>query len=599
MLRRILIIIFIVAVMLFIVLGCKVSDQDITEKAPEANTVILSTPDDSYYELAKRISQTENIPLVNSVESALNQNPTFLLWIASPGHFSDQVFSDFGLAIKKSKKVISTGIITGSTIEKAEKLWQRKTLTVGKFISIVSREDRFVITKNDKQTFTPISKESFISEVQDSDYLVFQGHGSRGYWQIQTEGDVKLIQSDIPPLPPLFVDSGGCQTFRLWHEDSIAVAFTDQGATAYTGFVYSPNGYLFGGPTGFPYQYTWPAFPVGHITQIQNRSLLQGFLNWPFYFLLGDPRLSFRSEAPYDLVDDTENGNVRTLRFTNAPKGIIPVHIKDGAKYKFVEIFKVAKSWERDSFYNNKLQMINIGSDKYLLFDHPGGDFTVKLYDNSPLYLPVTVPIVRSLDHTMIVYHQMQGSDLSNIVLLVIIILVVGALFWRRKVNIRKNIWKALIVGLVLPLFRGIYVLLRQEHLTEMYNDYLRTMNMSFEINFIFLLITFILATCGMLLFFNIKSRLGKVLTFLTVTFPGWAMAIFWLGSVSLFNFLSFRKFGLALYGFGGALMPFITFLIEGILILIAIIVTQKFKLSKDVGGVKSEKKISQRNIMM
>lgn len=73
---------------------------------------------------------------------------------------------------------------------------------------------------------------------------------------------VKITPEDVPQLDRAVIGTGSCQTVRPGNPDSIARCFVDQGAAAYSGFVYSPNeGYLIGEFDGLPFRYTWPDFP--------------------------------------------------------------------------------------------------------------------------------------------------------------------------------------------------------------------------------------------------------------------------------------------------------------------------------------------------
>ena len=398
-----------------------------------SQTVVLSNPTDPYYPLAEEIAQTETLLLVRTLDEALARNPVFLLWVVSPSALSDRVLSDFGLAMRDRQSAISVGLISGSTEEKARELWQQQSLFNNRCFAAVAREGRISSPDERHATQQPLTRENLLNTLRQADYLIYDGHGTRRSFGLPDK-DALLVSADIPPLPPLVVSAGACQTFRLWSEDSIALGFTDRGAAAYAGFVHSPNGYLMGQPDGFPWRYTWPEFPIGHAIQVQNHGLQQGSLYWPFYLLLGDPRLALQKEAPYTLVDDYEAANTRILHFSNAPAGIIPVYIPDAAQYSFVAIPNVAAAWAGDPFYSGTLQMINIGADKYLLFIHRGGDFTVRLAPQPPWYWPVVDPLIDALDHTTVIHH-FAGSLWPNLAITGSVLLVIGWLLLRRKVS--------------------------------------------------------------------------------------------------------------------------------------------------------------------
>lgn len=92
-------------------------------------TAVLSSPEDPYYILALEISRIEKIPLCKTIDEAIRHNPRFLLWVISPSRLSDSVLGKYMRSLHKKGAAISTGIITGSTLEYAGKSWQRRDLT--------------------------------------------------------------------------------------------------------------------------------------------------------------------------------------------------------------------------------------------------------------------------------------------------------------------------------------------------------------------------------------------------------------------------------------------------------------------------------------
>jgi hypothetical protein len=199
------------------------------------------------------------------------------------------------------------------------------------------------VLEGGQSTHHPLTIEHEVAQIERADYVMFQGHGSRHYWRLDEA--TELTASDLPFLPPQVIAAGACQTFKIWSEASIALGFTDHGAAAYVGFLHSPTGYLMGEPKGFPFRSTWPDFPLGHAVQVQSRSLQRCFIAWPYYFVLGDPRLALQAGSPYRLQGDQMVGKARVLTFSAAPEGVIPVRLPDGAAYRFVEILGVGRAW--------------------------------------------------------------------------------------------------------------------------------------------------------------------------------------------------------------------------------------------------------------
>jgi hypothetical protein len=527
-------------------------------------TVIWSEAEDPYYPLACEIAHVEGLPLVDTADAALAHDPEFLMWVVYPGRLSEEVFSDLGAALQRHGKVVSVGLISGRTIDTARALWQRRPDYAGRHLSIVPREEQIDVFEGGRIAHHPLAIEQVVDQIGQADYVMFQGHGSRRTWRL--DKTTELIASDLPSLPPQIVAAGACQTFKLWSEDSIALGFTDRGAAAYVGFLHSPTGYLMGDPGGFPFHYTWPGFPLGHAVRVQTRGLQRGFVAWPYYFVLGDPRLSLQAEPPYRVQGDEMLGNARVLTLAGAPAGVIPVRVPDGAAFPFVEIPGVGRAWKGDPFYNAKLQMADIGGDKFLLFLHTGGDFTVRLHRTPPSYWPALRTVTTALDHATVIHHA-QGSLAPGWIASGVLILIVTWVYVINRPFQVRSVFLASGVGLVLTVLRGGYALARRAYLTTLYTHWLRTMDRAFELSPSVLMTTFLMATGGAWLYLHARSHWGRGGALLAILFPNWMFAGFWLGSVALINTLARQRYGLPLYTYGGGLMPLIAFVVEGILI--------------------------------
>jgi hypothetical protein len=543
------------------VIACCSQAEPLPAATSSATTVVLARSDDPYYSLAAEIAAAEQLPLVTSLDKAFGLEPVFLLWVVSPARLSDQNLSDFGLALRDRPAAVSVGLISGSTLKQARALWQRRVSFSGRRLVAVAREQRLSSEHADDTTRRPLTRTALLAALEQSDYFIYDGHGTRR--SLGFPGDDRLLAAaDLPPLPPLVVSAGACQTFQLWSEESIALGFTDRGAAAYAGFVHSPNGYLLGEPDGFPWAYTWPDFPIGHALQVQNQGLRKGFLYWPFYLLLGDPRLALQTGPPYTLVEDKLRGHNRTLHYVDAPAGVIPVHIQDGAPYTFVNIPTVAAAWAGDPFYNGVLQMVNLGPDKYLLFVHQGGDFTVRLSTRPPWYWPVIDPVINAMDHTTILHH-FEGSLMPNLLITGLVLLGTAWWFWRHRAN-RSPIWPAVITGLGLAALHGAYALIRFDYLSLLYSNWLHTIGQNFEINPFFLISFFLLTASSAWLYLNTRSSWAKLLAVLIPALPTLFMAVFWFGVVTFINVLAQQKLGAPLYGSGRWVMALITGAVQG-----------------------------------
>jgi uncharacterized membrane protein len=525
-----------------------------THVAPSADAmVVLADPSDPYYALAGGIALAEGSRLVTSPDEALAGDPEFLLWVVSPAWMSDQTLVELGLAMHARDSVVSVGIISGSTMEQARQLWQR-----GKEV-----EARLVVAANAANVSAHVpgiilvlgpggekgrvlTMEDLTRYLQRADYLTFTGHGGHRYLRLDER--TKLLAADLPELSAIVVATASCNTFRIWEDDSIALAFVDSGAAAYAGFAYSPNeGYLLGEFYGVPLRYTWPGFPVGHVVQLQNLGTVKGFASFPYYYLLGDPRIALQSEPPYQQVGDREEGATRVLDYSGAPMGFIPLRIPGGAKYEFVEIPGVGSSWDHDCFYNSYLQTAGIGDDKLVLFWYGGGDFTVRLHEKAPWYWVAWDVLSDSLDHTLLYLPQSSGD---------IIALFLGGLAWLTIVSVawRARRGKSLLLagagaGVVLAILHGVYAWARLDHVT--------ITSKAVHGSLPALVGTLLITGAGACLFVGAKSWRGRVLGLVVGTLPTCAAIVFSLVLVAGANYIVFRpELGTGAYNYALALLP-------------------------------------------
>jgi hypothetical protein len=518
-------------------------------------TVILADPDDVYYPLAEEIARQETLTVVHSLAEVLEQDPVFLLWVVSPSRLSDEVLVDFGLTMRGQPSAISVGIISGSTLNNARELWLRAAEVEGKRVVAVNAanpaghiEAKIDAFGEGEATDQPLTKANLLHNLQHADYLTFTGHGGKSF--LRLDENTTLRPADLPSLPPIVVATGSCNTFRPWELDPIPLAFARQGAAAYAGFAYSPNeGYLIGEFNGLPFRYTWPDFPIGHVVQVQNRGTLQGFAQFPYYYLLGDPRIALQAEAPYDLVEDRVSGNTRTLAYAGTPSGMIPVRIPGGAGYRFVRVPGVSAAGERDPFYNARLEMVDIQDDKYVLFAHQGGDFVLRLRKSPPWYWVAGDLLTDALDGTLL-YVPQTGGDIVSLVAAAMALLPVAWLLLKKQIPARRLV-PAVLTGFGFAALHGLYALARLDRLT--------ITSKSVEFSFLSLISTFLLVACGAFLFLNARSWRGKAVAVIVASWSALAPAVFTLGVLAISNNLLFRpRLGAGLWNYSLGLQPLI-----------------------------------------
>jgi hypothetical protein len=525
----------------------------------QETAVILADPADPFYALAQEMAVAEGLALVDSLDEALAREPVYLLWVVSPGRLSDQALVEFGQAMQRRAAAVSAGIITGSSLERARALWRRAAEAGGEQVYAANAanpaghiEAGIVGPKGDSQ---PLTKATFLDSLAAADYLTFTGHGSQRALYLQ-EG-VAVRAADLPNLGPVVVATGSCNTFRPWEEGSIALALADRGAAAYAGFAYSPNeGYLLGEFEGLPLRYTWPEFPIGHAVQVQNRGTVAGFAAFPYYFLLGDPRLALQAEAPYRLLEERTAGNDRIQRYAGAPAGVIPVRLPGGARYSFVEIEGVAAGWQGAPFYNSRLQMVDVGPDKFLLFEHQGGDFILHLRARPSWSWVAGDVLLDSLDNTLL-YLQDHGGALIMLVVGGLALLAVLFLLIRRRASLRSLALAALF-GLGAAALHALYALARLDAVT------ITSKNVTFGA--LAPVSTFLLVTCAAFLYLNARSRGGRAVALAVATLPAWAPAVLLLVILAVADdLLVGSRLGTGLWNCRMALQPLIALPVLGL----------------------------------
>jgi hypothetical protein len=535
------------------------------ETAAVSQTVVLADPQDAYYALAEEIAQRDGARLLGSLEEALALDPRFLLWVVSPAQLSDATVVDFGLAMGARKSAISVGIISGSTMEKARELWLRRGEADGRLVVAANAanpsgniEAGITVFGPGGAAYHPLTLETLTRYLRKADYLTFTGHGGRTHLALYP--DVLLHPEDVPELSSIVVATGSCNTFRIWEEDSIALAFVDKGAAAYAGFAYSPNeGYLIGEFSGVPLRYTWPEFPIGHVVQVQNKGALQGFASLPYYYLLGDPRLALQPDAPYRLVADSEGGDVRTVSYADAPAGFIPVEIPRGAEYTFVEIPGVTSAWEGDPFYNARLQMVNIGEDKYVLFKHAGGDFTLILHQAPPWYWPLLDFFFDSLDHVLL-YIDPTGGDLVGLFL--------GGLAWLTILSLLRWIERGKLKLLASALSGAVFAALHAGYALAGLGDVTITSKIV-QLGPLSLVGTFLVTGAGAFLFLSSRSWRARTLALVVATTPVWVALCYVFAVIAAVNILVFRpELGTGVYNYALALLATGALVVESLVLL-------------------------------
>lgn len=524
-----------------------------------ARMVVLSSPQSKYYPLAVDIAQTESIPLAASWEDALAGSPAVVYWVTSPGELSDSRMAEVGLILKSHGSFPAVGIITGGTLEDARQLWQRGRqlreewaqqepdqfyAANGEFPTAEIDQAQLLKWQNDGFEISLLNKESLSDALQQADYLTFTGHGAGRYLRLNAE--TEYMAADLPLLPPVVMSAASCQTLHIWNPDSIALGFIRQGAAAYVGFVFSPmEGFLMGEFQDLPFRYTWPDFPIGQVVALHNRGTLQGFAQVPFYYLLGDPLIAFRAAPPYELVSDIEENGGRTLVYQGAPAGIIPVRVAGGGSYSYVEVVGVGATSSHDPVFHSRLQATSLNSDQYILFQHKGGDFTIRLAETPPWGWGPAHLLLFALDEITL-FMPLNGGDW--------IIFILGCLgtaaavlrfFKLRRQNAApapQVMLNCLGVAFGTILVLGVYAKLREPYFAG------NSKPVAFELNWLWLGGVFLLACSGSGLFMMARKWIGKFAALLVIAAPALFPVLFGLVGVEMTNLLIRQQIGVSIY---------------------------------------------------
>ncbi len=507
--------------------------RSILIRSEEGITVVVCDPGDPYHPLAVEICRAESIRCLETLEQALDLEPRFLLWVGSPAFFSDRILVQSGSALGRRHAATAIGILSGATIEDARALWQRRTRTGSGRIFAVNGEypparifsGRILTPAAGGMAERPLTRQSLIEVLQDADYVTFTGHGGGSYWRL-AQG-LSFTAPDLPPLPPLVIGVASCQAIRLNTGSSMAFALVARGAAGYAGFLFSPlEGYLIGEFSGLPFRYTWPGVTIGEVIRIQNRGAMQGFAAFPYYLLLGDPRISLQPDADWSPLGIESYRGVRTLLFGDTPPGFYPIRIRNGARYSFVEIPGFAAASDTDPFYNSRLQMINSGSDKLVLMQHAGGDLKISMRVEPPRFWRISDPLLDALDHTLL-YLPATGGKAVNAIVIILALLGIYLLL-RREKKPAQILRSGMLAGIVMGLGHVLYAMSRTGSAT--------ITSKPIGVGVTEILVTTMLAGCGMILFLKARSRFLRVTGVAVAVLPGLGASLVSFGAVFVTN---------------------------------------------------------------
>lgn len=546
--------------------------------------VVVSQPSDPYYSLAQKIARAENLSIIEDFSKITDLNPRYIIWVASPDNLTGEKLLDIGRIFKDSNYYPGLGIISGSTIEKAEQLWNKKDLVQKGNDYLGSDADKSQLLSeptifninHDISEKIELNKNNLIDVLKKADYFYWVRHvgTTTWYWNSESENwgeNDELFAKDIPALKPVVIYTPSCNSFRPWVQNSIALGFIDNGAAAYIGNVNSPfhtNSFIKNG-LYVPGLTSWKEFPLGLVTQIQNRVETKTLFKIPQFFMLGDPRIYLMNDQPYQIISDTKNENgKRIIDGVSDEDGFLAVKIDNGAEYNFLTIQGLTSASENDIFYNNKLQTLNLGADKYILFFHKGGKFQIELSPKAPVGWLLTDTLSDAFDYSWVVlWLNVQVTDSPFIYTVSLLIFITILLFKliKRKKSI-KDYKTIFIIAFLLAFLQLVYFYIRKDVYTV-------------SSNFIEYTPSQIVLGCfgifanvagGLMLLKDAKKILVKSLGVIFAVLPQFLLTGFYLAFITLMNNLTqINKMTMPwLWNYNSFWLPLIVLTLEVTLIL-------------------------------
>lgn len=438
-------------------------------------TVVVAERSDPYYGLAEWIVSEEGIGLAEDVGRALEGDPLFILLVASPDRLTEQRLLGISRAFRERDVFPGLGIITGGTLDLAEALWKRgKTRPAGPaFLGGDSEQGQSVAEPSiisldgESPERLALTKESLIDNLARSGFFYWTRHVAEKSWFWNTESESfgegdRLRAADLPEMDSAMIFTPSCGSFQPWVSDSIALAFTDRGAAAYLGNMRSPfsNAFLMRRGASVPGPLTWKEFPLGIAGQIVNRATAKAVLDEPLFFMLGDPRLYVSEDRPYRIDSDTADGGSRAIRGRSEESGVLAMKVDGGAGYDFLAVKGVSAASADDLFYNYRLQFMDLGADKYVLFFHQGGSFELELRRQAPPLWRMADAVIDALDFSWVAIGNVNGPFAFLPLMLFLAVLLWKTLRRRRPVGRYAGIF---LFSLLLAGLRAGYVLLRMD----------------------------------------------------------------------------------------------------------------------------------------
>lgn len=450
------------------------------EREVKTEAIVIAETSDPYSSLAQKIAQADGLEIVESIDEAFQRSPKFIILVASPQNLTPEKLTTIGNRFQEQDYYPGMGIISGSTVEKAERLWSNRNLAgdgiayLGGDVDILQMVDVPTIHNISAKPLEKmaLTRENLITSLKQADYFYWARHTGPKDWS-WNEGNAdwdendRLLAADIPELKPAVIYSLTCSSFRPWVENSIAIGFVDSGAAAYLGFMNTPHtASTMREGLSVPGVTSWSEFPLGLVAQIQNKEAAKSVFGSPQLFMLGDPRIYLSDEAPYQITSDNEiDSGKRIIKGVSDRSGILAVKVDGGARYNFLTVRGISSASDSDLFYNNRLQTLSLGDDMYALFQHHGGAFEMELSSEAPFGWNVNDAILDAFDFSWVVLWLSTYADSNPHIHLISILLFTCLLLYKtvKQKTTLKEYQKIFIAAIIFTFIRLGYFLLRMD----------------------------------------------------------------------------------------------------------------------------------------
>lgn len=169
------------------------NSKSATVPVMEEETIVVSSSSDPYFGLARRIAQEEHLRIVEEFADVLRSHPKFVILVASPRNITAEKLAYIGDTIKGQGYYPALGIISGSTLDTASQLWERRNSaqTGSAFVGgdvdtlqLIYEPTLFDIS-NSTNTRAVLNENSLSEALKQADYFYWTRHSGGSTWYLE------------------------------------------------------------------------------------------------------------------------------------------------------------------------------------------------------------------------------------------------------------------------------------------------------------------------------------------------------------------------------------------------------------------------------